>query len=497
MRRFFVLFVVLIAMGLVTAGCGDVIPEDEENILNVPKGFSTIQAAIDAASHGDIIVVAPGVYQENIDFKGKRVTVRSEAPKKSQTVASTIIDGSGNGRVVIFNSDETTDSILQGFTIRNGYSGTVANGGGVSINSGASAKILDNVFVGNKAPYGGAVNVANGSFAVISGNTFISNDATSRRGGGVYVHNASTAEILNNTFKYHDGANGVLHIGSTYTDESSAVISGNTIRDNHTTSGVGAIKVTAKSSATITGNQIINNTGSTDGAAGAIRVEFGSSAVISGNTILSNRGNRVGAISVSGNSEDNKCIVKIFNNTIKYNEAGTEDDTLYGTGGGIIISQHAEAVITNNQIIGNKSWNVNHGGGGIALYCFGQGIQAVIRNNTIMSNHTYRWGGGIYLRGGTGSFAEVTDNVISGNTAVGTDQSYGGGIYVRIEEAVIYDNTISNNIAEAQGGGVYVSSSSTTLYGSGETLWTPANYTGFNTYSGNSAPEGANVYFQD
>ncbi|MHC4742748.1 MAG: hypothetical protein ACYS8Z_12600, partial [Planctomycetota bacterium] len=38
-----------------------------------PANFATIQAAIDAADHADVIVVAPGTYRENIHLKGKAI----------------------------------------------------------------------------------------------------------------------------------------------------------------------------------------------------------------------------------------------------------------------------------------------------------------------------------------------------------------------------------------------------------------------------------------
>ena len=41
--------------------------------------FCSIQTAIDAAEHGDEIVVAPGVYLEAVDFLGKAVNLHSAA----------------------------------------------------------------------------------------------------------------------------------------------------------------------------------------------------------------------------------------------------------------------------------------------------------------------------------------------------------------------------------------------------------------------------------
>ena len=46
-------------------------------VIQVPGDHSTIQSAIDAATPGDEILVAPGSYIETIDFKGEAVALRS------------------------------------------------------------------------------------------------------------------------------------------------------------------------------------------------------------------------------------------------------------------------------------------------------------------------------------------------------------------------------------------------------------------------------------
>ncbi len=118
--------------------------------LYVPEDFANIQMAIDAAGDGDVIEVAPGVYKgrgnRDIEFRGKAITVRSaEGPERTiidceaglsvepvDGVAlqndSQIRNGTGPGpgpvarghRGFYFHESETAESVLRGFTIRNG-----------------------------------------------------------------------------------------------------------------------------------------------------------------------------------------------------------------------------------------------------------------------------------------------------------------------------------------------------------------------------------------
>src|SRR5687767_13621168 len=43
--------------------------------LHVPTGYATIQAAVDAAQNGDLVLVAPGIYREFVVLNGKAITL--------------------------------------------------------------------------------------------------------------------------------------------------------------------------------------------------------------------------------------------------------------------------------------------------------------------------------------------------------------------------------------------------------------------------------------
>ncbi|MDP8202587.1 MAG: hypothetical protein P9M11_10680 [Candidatus Tenebribacter burtonii] len=82
-------------------------------IINIPADQPTIQAGINAAVNGDIVLVQPGIYVENINYNGKLITVASLFLTIQDTtyISQTVIDGNQNGSVVTFNSDEEFTSI--------------------------------------------------------------------------------------------------------------------------------------------------------------------------------------------------------------------------------------------------------------------------------------------------------------------------------------------------------------------------------------------------
>ena len=82
--------------------------------------FATVQKGMNAAADGDTVIVAEGIYIENILFNAKNIILRSTDPLDPGVVANTIIDGNGAGSVVTFEGAEDETCALSGFTIQNG-----------------------------------------------------------------------------------------------------------------------------------------------------------------------------------------------------------------------------------------------------------------------------------------------------------------------------------------------------------------------------------------
>jgi len=155
--------------------------------IHVPADQPTIQAGIDSAVNGNTVLVAPGTYLENINFLGKAIHVKSK-----HGPAVTVIDGGDMGVVVMFNGGESSSSIIEGFTITNGY------GSGVYCWQ-TSPKIVGNIIVNNVVPYGGPGGGGIGcskSTALIRNNIITGNAAQS--GGGIDCYESGVT-IINNT----------------------------------------------------------------------------------------------------------------------------------------------------------------------------------------------------------------------------------------------------------------------------------------------------------
>jgi hypothetical protein len=147
-----------------------------------PYGPEPIQEALDRAVSGDTVLVAPGVYHENLNMLAAQggVTLMAE-----QGPSETILDGSGRGSVLYFCGGHCA---VEGFTICGGQEGdgdgaTVA--GGISVLDYSRVHIRRNVIRDNHGENGGGVSRSYDGWWDVTGNLFLRNEAN-RNGGGIY-----------------------------------------------------------------------------------------------------------------------------------------------------------------------------------------------------------------------------------------------------------------------------------------------------------------------
>ena len=186
--------------------------------IQVPTDYPTIQAALDAASASDTIVVAPGTYRENVRITKDGIQLRSTDPTDPAVVRATVIDAQRMGSVITV-TGEAEDAVdpnwgIFGFTITNG---SAEEGGGIAVGPSVSGGSIEYCEIHH-------------------------NRAT--RGGGIF--NADNSDILHN----HIYANEAISATPDYYTEGGggmlecrySLIEGNTIEQNYTNARGGGMK---------------------------------------------------------------------------------------------------------------------------------------------------------------------------------------------------------------------------------------------------------------
>jgi len=324
-------------------------------IIHVPGDCSTIQEGIREAVDGDTVLVAEGVYtgagNRDIRFAGKAITVKSEAGAEA-----TIIDCEGSERAIhrgfLFFRGEDSLSVVDGFTIQNGYCKNVPQAWGAGIFCrGSSPTIKNCIFSGNIAGSGGGISCGNASSPIITHCVFSGNSADVY-GAGIWS-DRSTPTITNCTFE-----------GNTCYDRGSAIMCD-------------------KAAATITYCTFTNNT-ATNNAGGIMCRE--SDSIIRHCMITENSVGLIGGgIYCQFSDAIIDCCVVSDNEVTSAAPTGRSR----GAGGGAMYLAHGTPTVTNCIISGNVSASL----GGALRFCSSPGI---ITNCTIVGNTAVEGGGAAY-----------------------------------------------------------------------------------------------------
>ncbi len=314
-------------------------PDDSGAGTSWATAKKTIQAGINAASTGYTVLVADGTYSGtnnySITFSGKAITLKS-----ANGPNACIIDGLGSNRVFyLYYTYETPSTVIDGFTVKNGYysssngagmycyysAPTVKNcifdtnkvgsssysGGGIYYyySDAYGSPVLENcTFVNNEAGYGAGICCYNAG-VIIKDCTFTTNKAY-YRGGGIYAYRSSSS------YSYTPTITNCMFYGNEQTYASTT-----------TSYGGGAILFYASSSTYTMSPEVTNC------------AFYGNTAGYSG-----------GAIHCYQYSSP------VFVNCTITNNSHTGSTSSYKKGGGLYIYSYAYPVLKNSIIRGNTAY---------------------------------------------------------------------------------------------------------------------------------------------
>jgi hypothetical protein len=402
--------------------------------INVPLDYPTIQAAINNAGAGDLVLVdsafspysGPG--NVNLDTLAKAITIRSTGGPGSAT-----IDCGGTAAGFVISQGETTGTFIDGFKVINclGY-GLVITGSGplvsnCSITAGADLSNASPILIGCDLSVGG-VRITGGSpdFFTCSfdsgGLTAASSDVSI---------NGCTARFCDSPAVVVTGTI-LTVINCPITDNYDAVVENG-----------GGVVLAGASQGYIYYSDISRNHKDPDQSrGGGLSVTGGSGAWIIGSTISDNSVGGGGGGGYSGEGGgiyvDASSTANLSTTTIKGNIA-YDDFDFAGNGGGVMA--RGKVNYTGCTISSNRG-----SGGGVCAT-----TTQTFSDCLITQNRGAAIGGGLWLQGGN---TTVTDSVISFNTAVRgfmSDESWGGGVAVIGGTATFERTLFDGNISQGSG----------------------------------------------
>jgi parallel beta-helix repeat protein len=248
--------------------------------------FATIQAAIDAASDGDTLMVYAGTYVEAVTID-KSITLKGEDPA---TTTVTVTDPTDPLQRGIWVKDFAENVKISGFTVTNTYHGiyvfasdnciitgniitentnhgivldscdknkvngnTITNNGrrGIFMSISHENEIIENTITGNGITSGSGIWVDESNENEITSNTITDNGLE-----GIYMYgNSRENMIIRNTIERNvkDG----IRLEGSIDPVKSTIINGNTIRENSES----GIEMNSAEENVITGNTITENSG--------------------------------------------------------------------------------------------------------------------------------------------------------------------------------------------------------------------------------------------
>lgn len=252
-----------------------------QGVRQVPGEYATVQSAIDAAAHGETVLIASGVYCERVSIRDKRITLRGES-----ALAQVHIVGDGMaGPIISIIGAGATGTSIENIAI----TGAVGeNACGVLVES-ADCRMRSCELERNQ---GSGIVMRNCELACY-GCTFDSNEASVAGGG---LHNEGGTATLTDCVIRSNRAG--TFGGGIYSRAGRAILLNSSVSGNSTTSGAWGGGIYSDAGELVALDTTIDRNGSVD-AGGGVFVA-GGEASLSGCQFIGNYSERGWSIGSSG-----------------------------------------------------------------------------------------------------------------------------------------------------------------------------------------------------
>lgn len=321
--------------------------------LHVPSQYPTIQSAIDAATDGDEIVIAEGVYRELLDGQNKSLTYTGAGMGLTVLSGDLDEDGVADGDVLTINTDTATvhpTVTVTGIGIERGVNGIIAEQlGSLSIDAcafrGQSARAIQ------AEQLEGTVAIADSEFtgndqAIYAwgepGDVLVFNSRFADNMGVLRLYDANSLVVWNCVVEdNHEFAIAVDRVGLHIIDSRFE----NNTRNGWDSNYLGNKEVI------ITGCEFVDNSSDRDG--GAISFESYGRVVISDSIFTGNSSPAQGG-AVYGRGQS----VTIINCDFSDNTAGVQGGSSFGAGSAVSISNTGDLLVESCTFARNAGTDV-------------------------------------------------------------------------------------------------------------------------------------------
>jgi Right handed beta helix region len=296
--------------------------------------YSTISAAVAAASSGDTIQVCPGTYPETVNVNIDHLTFdgaqngKNPVKKAPKAVNESVVANDGGGFILSSSADNT---VISGFTIED--AGTTGSGhDAIDAFSGSSGLVVkDNIIRGNN----NGINFQNpdGSHAAhIIDNIFKANDqggnfaSNPDTGTGVWITNGPA----DNTLISGNAFSGDSQTAINFTGDQSNYSTGLVVSDNKSTNDSTFVVAEFSTNALIDGNTITTSP-SAPGGFGTGILDFGGDTGlrITNNTLVATGSAGQTGIHVSDDNGTLSDSTTVTGNSVTGYSYGVKGDTGY------------------------------------------------------------------------------------------------------------------------------------------------------------------------